>query len=469
MKKSSYKSIFHIYFVFLIILCIMIFIGIGFIIRVFTIQRPDGHADLSNWPVNFTQSFSKEIVFDQERPVITETGLEALQRNNLWLQIIDHEGNEVLSSRKPKELLEHYTPAQLLELYQKSSNGGSSVFFGRIQNKGKDWTYIIGFPIKISKLTTYLNADRFTQGKSFFARLIGIMFLVVMITGVFYGFWISKQLSRMITSVGEIASRAYRPVKAKGLYHDVYESLSKLDEEIKVSDQERKRNEKHREEWIANITHDLKTPLSPIKGYAELLADPEYPISDEDIIRYGSTILKNSLYAEELVNDLKLSYLLKNCMFPLNKIEFDIVRFIQEIVIDILNNPDYQARSINYTSDNKAIGFHFDTSLLKRALNNLIYNSLVHNSPETVINILVCIGDRLEIHIEDNGKGMSEEELRNLFSRYYRGTNTEEKPEGTGLGMAIAKQIIEFHGGEILVKSEPGSGTSFLVSFPIQN
>ena len=154
-------------------------------------------------------------------------------------------------------------------------------------------------------------------------------------------------------------------------------------------------------------------------------------------------------------------------MLPLNKTENDMVRFIKEIVIDILNNPDYQARNINFASENKSLVFYFDTSLMKRAINNLIYNSLVHNYADTIINVSVYTTDRLEIHIEDNGRGMSEEEVRNLFSRYFRGTSTKEKPEGTGLGMAIAKQIIELHEGEIFVKSRPGIGTSFLVSFPI--
>lgn len=466
-RKSGYKSIFHTYRVFLIILCIMIFTAIGFIFRVFTIQRPDGRSDLSNWPINFTQSFSEQIMFDEDGPFITQTGLEALQKNNLWIQIIDQNGNEVLSCRKPEEVLENYTSSQLLELYKKGSKGGYSLFFGQIQNKSEEWTYIIGFPVKISKLTTYINADRFSQGKNFFLGLVGILIFVVLLSGAFYGLWISRQLSRVIASVGEIASRTYNPVKPKGLYFDVYESLNKLDEEIKASDQERLRNEKHREEWIANITHDLKTPLSPIKGYAELLADPEYPVSDEDKIKYGSIILKNSIYAEELVNDLKLSYQLKNEMLLLNKTENDMVRFIKEIVIDILNNPDYQSRNINFASENKSIVFYFDTSLMKRAINNLIYNSLVHNYADTIINVSVYTTDRLEIHIEDNGRGMSEEEVRNLFSRYFRGTSTKEKPEGTGLGMAIAKQIIELHEGEIFVKSRPGIGTSFLVSFPI--
>ncbi|HYF83383.1 MAG TPA: HAMP domain-containing sensor histidine kinase [Clostridia bacterium] len=469
MKRSGYKSVFHIYLIFFILLIGMIAAGIGMLFYVFTIQKPDGQSDLSNWPKVFTQDFSEQIVFAGNKPQVKQSGLEELKKNNLWLQVIDEDGVEVLSYRTPQKALNHYTPSELLYLYQTGGNGNSTVFIGGIQHGGTDWTYIIGFPVRISKVTAYLNADKFTGGKSIFIGLMGIMFLLVIISGVVYGLWITKRMSRMISAVGEIASRSYSPIESKGAFRDVYDSLNALDAEIKASDEVRERNEKAREEWIANITHDLKTPISPIKGYAELITDPNYEITLDQIKKYGKMILKNTAYAEELIDDLKLTYQLENEMIPLNKRENSIVRFTKEIVIDILNHPEYESRNISFYSGNEDITLIFDSMLLKRALNNLIYNALVHNSKETKIAISIKAEDKIQIRIQDNGRGMSEEELRNLFTRYYRGTNTGEKPEGSGLGMAIAKQIIELHGGSIFVESKLGIGTSFFVEFPHSN
>ncbi|MGE5633552.1 MAG: sensor histidine kinase [Caulobacteraceae bacterium] len=252
----------------------------------------------------------------------------------------------------------------------------------------------------------------------------------------------------MISAVGKIASRSYSSINSKGAYRDIYDSLNALDDEIKASDEIRARNQKMREEWIANITHDLKTPLSPIKGYAELITDPDHEITLDQIRKYGETIIKNTAYAEELVDDLKLSYQLED-----------------EIIL--LNSTGFESRNISFYSKDEDVTFSFDAMLLKRALNNLIYNSLLHNSKDTKLAISIEAEGKIQICIQDNGKGMSEEELLNLFTRYYRGKNTEEKPEGTGLGMAIAKQIIELHGGSIFVESKPGIGTSFSVGFPL--
>ena len=97
--------------------------------------------------------------------------------------------------------------------------------------------------------------------------------------------------------------------------------------------------------------------------------------------------------------------------------------------------------------------------LIKRAINNIIYNSLVHNDEDTSIIIKVYKDDNTHIFIKDNGKGISEDEIKYIFERYYRGTNTGEAHKGSGLGMAIVKEIINAHNGDIQINSELGVGT----------
>lgn len=162
------------------------------------------------------------------------------------------------------------------------------------------------------------------------------------------------------------------------------------------------KNEKLREEWIANITHDLKTPLSPIKGYAELISDPDSETEPDEIRKYGGIILKNTAYAEELINDLKLTYQLKNEMLPLNKSRQNIIRFAKELVIDLLNNPEYESRDISFYSPVENAEFFFDRVLLKRALNNLLTNALVHNNKDTKVTVSIKMGDKIQINIQIN-------------------------------------------------------------------
>ena len=468
MKRSGYKSAFHIYVIFFILLIGTLAAGIGMVVYNITIQKPDGQVGLSKWPIDFTNDFSEYIVFTGDVPQIKQSGLKLLQENDLWFQIIDANGNEIQSFDKPQGVPSHYSPSAILNIYQ-NGIGKDSVFLRNLHSGDKEWTYMIGFPVQISKVTMYVSGDRFTTFKPVVFVMFGVTLLLLVIAGFLYSFLVAKQTTHIRKSIREIASRTYIPVLNNGSFGDIYEELNAMNAEIRSSDEARVKDEKLREEWIANITHDLKTPLSPIRGYAELISAQDSETGPDELKEYGDIILKNTAYAETLINDLKLTYQLKNGMLPLHKSRQNIVRFTKELVIDLLNNPEYEDRNISFFSTDDTIELTFDAVLLKRALNNLITNALVHNNRKTEISVFVRSGDRIKISVQDNGCGMKKEELDNLFVRYYRGENSAEKPEGSGLGMAIAKQIIELHGGSILAESEPGSGTCITIEFAKQN
>jgi signal transduction histidine kinase len=429
---------------------------------------PNGQAEISKWPIDFTHDFSKCIFFYDDKPHIKQSGLKRLQENNLWLQIIDTNGDEFLSFDKPEGIPSHYSPSDMLDSY-KNGTGKYSVFFGSVYSGDKEWTYMIGFPIHILKVTYYVNGDRFATFKPVVLILFSVLLVLLIISSFVYSFIVATQMKQIRKSISNVALRTYISPVNKGSFGDVYQELNILNSEIRLSDEVRERNEKLREEWIANITHDLKTPLSPIRGYAELISAMNSETELNEIKKYGSIILKNTAYAEELINDLKLTYQLKNEMLPLDKKKQDIVRFTKELVIDLLNNPEYELRNIFFYITNENIEFLFDKVLLKRALCNLLTNALVHNNRETEICVSIKVENCIKISIQDNGRGMKKEELENLFIRYYRGENTTVKPEGSGLGMAIAKQIIGLHGGIIEVESTPISGTCISNEFPEQN
>lgn len=468
MKKASYKYIIHLYILFFLILAVIFAICCGMLIYVVSTVKPDGKTVLNKWPIDFTQDFSKQIVFGDKKPQVTDEGLELLAKDDLWLQVIDENGREVLSYEKPSAVAEQYSASELLEMYMNGGKADYTPFIGIVTNDGARWTYIIGFPIQISKVTIYVDTNRFTSGKPILLGLAIIAAFIALLLGGIYGLWITRQLFKISKAVRQIASRSYMGIKNKSVFGDVFDSLNTLDEEIRASDEERKRNEIMREEWIANITHDLKTPLSPIKGYAELLADPEYGLSPEDIKKYGAVIAKNTAYAEALVNDLKLTYQLKNEMIAINRTAENITRFLKEIIIDILNNPEYADRCISFIGQDTPVSFEFDHILMQRAFNNILYNAIVHNPEDTVICVSLIAESGIQIQISDNGRGMGRNELEKLFDRYYRGTNSSENVQGTGLGMAIAKQVIEFHGASIHAESESGAGTVITINFPSQ-
>lgn len=180
--------------------------------------------------------------------------------------------------------------------------------------------------------------------------------------------------------------------------------------------------------------------------------------------------MKNVSHVEKLLNDLKLTYQIDSGAVPYHPQEVFITRYVKEVVIDIINDPAFSERNIEFESDGQELIVSLDPDLFRRAIQNIIINALIHNPPDTKIKI--SVGESAEnvvfISIRDNGSGMDEAEQAKLFNRYYRGTNTREKPEGSGLGLAIAKQIVVLHGGNISVKSSPDIGTEFTITLDYQ-
>ncbi|MDE7432813.1 MAG: HAMP domain-containing histidine kinase [Lachnospiraceae bacterium] len=469
MKKSGYCSILHIYLMFFLALFIVAGFAGFLILSVITVHTPADSIARSDYPMEFTKEFGEQIIFIDDIPKIKQFGLELLQSNQAGIQILNDSGQEIAGYQKPKNTKDFYSDKELLQIYQTGhiEDSQTTSFIGTLTHNGKDFTYILYFPMNISKITMYLNGDRFTAGKSVILLCLGAVFFIILILGFIYGFWITKTTKQMSVSIKNIAGRSYVPVSNNGVFKDVFESLNDLDLEIRASDDLKEQTEKMRKDWIANITHDLKTPLSPIKGYAEVLSEQDIT-SEEKIKRYSQVILKNVSYIESLIDDLKLTYQLENGMLPIKREKQNFVCFLRELVIDILNNPEYESRIINFTSSKENIMFSFDHKLLTRAFQNLIVNAFIHGNDDTEVTIQISVtGNIMEVIVSDNGNGMSSDETSHLFQRYYRGTDTEKKTAGTGLGLAITKSIIEAGDGTIMVESESGIGTDFKICFPI--
>lgn len=442
--------------------------AIGLFYYVFGITEPEG-LSLASWPQTFTDSFEVWMENEDGNLKIKDIAIERLNEYGLWIQVVDEDGQEVFAHNKPENYPTNYSASELIALSTSVYEQGNTVFVNSFEDSGKSWSYIIGFPYAIGKYMLYYNGDNVGRLSPVFRMGILFVFCAIILFVLTYSFWLIRHLGKITNGIGNISLRAYTPLPEKGIFSEIYGALNEMDAEIRRSDKVQQDTERVRKEWIANITHDLKTPLSPVKGYAELLADKSTTES-ETVQKYGEIILKNANYAEKLINDLKLTYQLESGTIPYTPKEVRLIRYLKELVIDIVNDPAFTNRNIEFESTTEEIAAYIDPDLFRRAIQNLIINALTHNPPETKVTITVStdLRKRISIFIRDNGIGMSDEEQSELFERYYRGTNTKEKPEGSGLGLAIAKQIVKLHGGEITVKSKLNKGTEFAVLLPLE-
>ncbi|MBC6972480.1 HAMP domain-containing histidine kinase [Bacillus sp. Xin] len=307
------------------------------------------------------------------------------------------------------------------------------------------------------------------------ALIVFSLFICTLLIGaIVYGWHISKPLFRMISWINQLAEGSYvtsantkqmykkKTRKLKGpyrLYKDVFLNIEQLTNRLREIETEREQLEKMKREWMAGISHDLKTPLTYITGYSALMLSPDHTWSHEEKEKFLQEIQQKGDHMKELIEDLNLSFRLQDSQIPLRKEEINIVEFTRRLIADITNDPRSQHYHFSFESINTNIMIPIDTKLFHRSLQNLFMNAILHNPPETKIHTSILLQEDIHIIIEDTGAGMDELTVQNLFKQYYRGTNTNASNEGTGLGMTIAHKIITAHGGTIRVTSKIGTGS----------
>ena len=323
-SKQKFNPFLCSFAVFSIFVLMMASITIGLFYYIFSIPEPEG-LSIASWPRMFTDNFSVWMDYEDENLEVEKIGLDRLDEYGLWIQVIDESGQEIFSYSKPESYPTSYPASTLLAFGTSAYENENTVFVSCLEDSTETCSYIIGFPYAIGKYMLYYNGERFTRLLPVVKKIVlsALFIFAVLVFG--YVCWISRKLSNITGGIRNVSQRAYIPLKEKGMFHDIFAALNKMDMEIRQSDKIKEETENARTEWIANITHDLKTPLSPVKGYAELLADNQIA-GVETAQEYGKIILKNVSHVEKLLNDLKLTYQIDSGVVPYNPQEVLITR-----------------------------------------------------------------------------------------------------------------------------------------------
>lgn len=293
--------------------------------------------------------------------------------------------------------------------------------------------------------------------------LIGVFFLSISISRQFV-----RPLVYVISRIERLAQFDYSEVRDKKVHHrktgklkrkfklfkPVDDSLNHLSERLDSNERQIKHAEQLREEWITGLSHDLKTPLSSIYGYSTMLASEDYEWTKEQMRVFATTMQEKATYMDALIQDLTYTYQLKNKAIQLEKVLLPLNIWL----------PQYADEQVSVTVYGDVM-LEADELLLKRILDNLITNAKKYTPDGTKVSVEAQnIGKEIMLTITDKGPGIPQEEIDNLFERYYRGTNTTDDTTGTGLGLAITKQLIDLHDGLISVQSG-AEGTVFVLKF----
>ena len=447
----------------IIVTIITVFINL-FIFMFWLVFQANTQHDEESTPETFTRSFGQYVTLSNKGITVNKEGQKALKEQNAWIQILDENGQDVYHDREPKGLKKKYTPIEIVNLHKyKDEQLLSTIYAGGKKVNGKKYSYFIGFknPSLGKFVLSYDTKEFVTKFNTGTIILLSIDALIALLIGYLFSRQLTKPLGRVIQGIQRLANGDYTiKMKSKGIYKDVFYNVNHLSEQLSLSKKEKDKLEQMREEWISHISHDIKTPLASIQGYAEIIKDPNYHLTVEQIRDYARIIESKSLYMKDVMEDLNLTTRLKNNDVMLNRERVNLVSLLRETLIDILNDSRYADKSIELQTYLEKLMLNLDAILIRRAVTNLILNALVHNDPDVKIVVQLEQKERTHVTIKDNGKGIEEEELEKVFDRYYRGTNTGTTHAGSGLGMAIAKDIIQKHGGDITIHSTAGEGTT---------
>jgi len=218
--------------------------------------------------------------------------------------------------------------------------------------------------------------------------------------------------------------------------------------------------------FISMAAHDLRSPLSVISGYAGLVREL---IGDDDPQkkgRYLTIIETQALRISRLMNDLLDLDSIERGALELKLQEHDFVKIVREVIeIEQIN---FRGREIDLQLPDEPILLVIDKEKISRVMHNLVSNAYKYTPKDGTICVVVNRTEGVAIfRIEDNGQGMSQEQMSNLFQPYYRTEDARESQvEGSGLGLFIVKMLVEAHDGQIEVKSAPGKGSTFIVRLP---
>lgn len=421
---------------------------------------------LKNSPETFVRNFEKYMYDDNGILALSEEGYELLQESGAWMQVLNDYGEEISNINSPSDVPKKYTPFDMVNNYKYEERPYINFMLEKNLSSGHV-NVILALPNNnIERVTLNFSLDSVMyQSKIIIIITLIIDAIIALIFGYLFSRKLTKPISEIITNIDILSKGNYNLyTKEKGIYKAVFENINDLSSTLRENENQRKELESMREEWLANITHDIKTPLASIQGYAEIISDKDYEFTRDEMQEYTEIIYSKSKYIRELVDELNLSTRLKNNALSLNKQNTNLVALLRNVVIDILNDSRYENRNIEFNSNIDVIEKEVDVMLLKRALTNLIFNAVVHNNESVQIKVDIKKIDKINISIKDNGNGINTKDLEHIFDRYYRGTNTGEAHKGSGLGMAISKEIINNHGGEIQINSKLGCGTEIFIT-----
>lgn len=414
---------------------------------------------------------------NDELSIIVQTNLEESQQigeelfdKDTRLTMISSDG-EVLYDNFDDSINENHLQRE--EIKEASKNGtGSSVRYSETMEQ--NYLYVAEYD---AQEQTYVRLAMPFSGVSQSALMLLPSFFIAFVIAFFFVWLMSKRMADSILKPLQEISAVIRKAdfgKEKIEFQnysyselqEITDALQTMNNQIAKNLENLEREKQIRQEFFTNASHELKTPLTSIRGYSELLR--QHAITDPDQIDHClDCVLKESDHMTKLINDILTISKLEAKDYVVQKSHIKL----KDLLENVLNSLSVQAKAMNLDIDASCenVTVYANLDHIQGILYNLISNAIKYNKPNG--KIIIIIKERLDnilIKVMDTGIGISKEDQEKVFQRFYRVDKQRSKiVAGTGIGLAIVKHIVQFYNGSISLKSKENEGTSIEISLPI--
>jgi signal transduction histidine kinase len=398
---------------------------------------------------------------------------------------VDPEGEIITHSIAPS--LIKRTKIDLLPLVQLTQNQASLPIYGddpqHVSRKKifsaapvfngsslQGYLYVIVAGERYESAFNRLQSSRQTE-LSIMAMCGAMLFLFVVMLGIFAYFTrplrlLSKDI-KSLQAVGFDKSKVHLAKWMPNSRNEVHQLGAAFEQMVKQINQQfdmLQKNDEHRRELLADISHDLRTPLSSLQGYIETLELKSDEVSKEQRKKYVEIALKNAQQLKGLIDQIFELAHLEGGQVSLNLEAFNLAELLYDVVAKFSLQTTAKHIEINIVPECSYTQVHSDIGKLERVLSNLLENAIRHTpeSGKITLAITELNQNQCQLNITDTGTGIKEEELPYIFDTRYRASNAvQDKEKHTGLGLAITKKLLELLKSDIKVTSTLGEGTSF--------
>ena len=323
-------------------------------------------------------------------------------------------------------------------------------------------------PVKY--MSSALKSGIYTLIFSILAALI-----LASISAVWLSISFTKPLNKIRDTTTELAKGNYEvttQIKQSDEIGELAKSIDKLALQLDKSSKESERFQKMRQNFIANISHELRTPITVIRGSIEAICDGIIS-NPEQLKDYNEQILSDSIHLQRLVNDLIDLTKLQNTDFSIDKSTINLFEIINDAVRSMKQISTKKGVKINFSAENAIEEDRYlfvgDYQRIRQMIIIVLDNAIKFSNENQKVDILLKKENKkYELKICDSGRGIDPENIGEIFNRYHK-SNTEENKNGMGLGLAIAKEIALRHNIEIFVKSVPNIKTVFTFLIPLND